>query len=356
MKNVCIMQGAVLNAGDYLIDKRAKDLIQHYLHGVNLSYLNQVGIDYSDKVDYLNSFDAILFAGGPLYIPGIYPNQIRFVKSLDRIKVPVFFIGGGLCTDIYGGKFSESDYSFFNLGIKKGVPLGCRCFYTYRYLKHQGYKDIMMTGCPAWYNLDTLNDEFKSPSGINKICVSEPAKEDNVFYLFDLLKHLRDVFPDAQIFLVNHREKKLDIFSNNDFYKALNINLVNISGSIDGFKVYDDCDLHVGFRVHAHIYNLSIRNLSFLFSEDVRGFGINHTLGLESLNSIGITLRKKRLIKNFYIAEYDDKSLKLCQNFDDLLENAIITDYHDFKEATWRMQNYFGKMKEHIEMIGQAIL
>ena len=45
-------------------------------------------------------------------------------------------------------------------------------------------------------------------------------------------------------------------------------------------ELYRDCDLHVGFRVHAHIFFLSIRKPTFLLQVDGRGRALSETLGL----------------------------------------------------------------------------
>lgn len=41
------------------------------------------------------------------------------------------------------------------------------------------------------------------------------------------------------------------------FFEKIGVKMIDISKSVDGLRIYDDCDLHIGFRVHAHIYNLS---------------------------------------------------------------------------------------------------
>lgn len=59
-----------------------------------------------------------------------------------------------------------------------------------------------------------------------------------------------------------------------------------MSGSSDCFEQYDSCFLHIGFRVHAHIYNLSQGNVSILINEDARGIGVNHALRIENVNCL----------------------------------------------------------------------
>jgi len=67
------------------------------------------------------------------------------------------------------------------------------------------------------------------------------------------------------------------------------INYCDISYSHEGMEIYDTCDLHIGFRVHAHIYNLSHRHRSLLIEEDNRGAGVNDALGLPRIRAYDLT-------------------------------------------------------------------
>lgn len=76
MKNILYMSGAAVNAGDFLIEKRALALLKKFIPDVKLTVTCRVGKDYTDQLDYLNSFEAIVFAGGPIYQTDIYPRAI----------------------------------------------------------------------------------------------------------------------------------------------------------------------------------------------------------------------------------------------------------------------------------------
>ena len=360
MKNVLYFSGAAVNAGDFLIEKRAKALINRFAPDVVLTSLNRVKIDYSDRIDYLNSFDAILFAGGPIYQLSIYPNAIPFVSNLNDITRPVFFLGGGCKSDVYGSVMSDKTKAFFKQGVKNGIPLGCRDILTYRFLKHQGFENIIVTGCPAWYSIpdiDNINLSNHHNGDIKKICISEPAREENIRFLMSLLKHLRMLYTNADIQLVNHRETKQNIMSLKNEMKKIGVEIIDISGTSDGFSVYDDCDLHVGFRVHAHIYNLSKRNLSILFNEDIRGYGVNHVLGLESFNLNIESYSKKKLFRNYYLMRMNttNKADIICEMFDDYIEFEEKRNYVGYLNAFKKMKDYYCVMEQHIKAIDQAI-
>ena len=347
------MGGAVINAGDFLLEKRSFELIRHFMPDSEITMLNRVTEEYSDKIDYLNSFDALIFAGGPLYQPGLYRHQIPFVRQdeLDSITTPIFFLGGGIKGSVYRLSYGESDKIFLCKGVHHSVSLSCRDIYTYRFLHHQGLRAIM-TGCPAWYDLGCIDraevSKFKTDNFSN-ICVSEPAKEMNVPLLLGLLKHLRKKYPSAKITLVNHRELKPSIQSELKFLReSVGIQFMNISGSVDGFSIYDDCDLHVGFRVHAHIYNLSKRNQTILFSEDIRGAGVNQTLGLENLSVEEMYLGKRKLWRDYYIMRYpngvSDPQMIAGAMMDDYLETSSQLEFGDYVRAFETMTSAFQSM------------
>ena len=108
MIKLCLMSGAFLNAGDFLIERTSLDLIKHFIPNSDVMVLKRVQEDYTDKIGMLNQFDAIIFAGGPIYQTKIYPNGIPFVKkeALGGVKIPIFFSGGGAKGDVYLQKFS----------------------------------------------------------------------------------------------------------------------------------------------------------------------------------------------------------------------------------------------------------
>lgn len=366
MKNILYMTGAVINAGDFLIEKRMIALLTKFMPDIKITKTCRVGISYDDRLDYLNSFDAIIFAGGPIYQNTIYPKAIPFVsrQNLERLKTPIFFLGGG-CRgreeDIYSPvqSISEDTFVFFQKGMSLGIPLGCRDVLTYRFLKHQGFSDLLMTGCPAWYSLDHVHNLEVNRHGNAKmkICVSEPARMSNLPMLEKLLKRLRKEYSAAEITLVIHREEKRGIVANiNDLCEGGGIRTVSIAGSADGFSIYDDCDLHIGFRVHAHIYNLSIRNVSFLINEDIRGFGVNHSLGLENINIMQSYGFQKKLFGNFYLGRNLKANEDLAINHIlDGIESAEMCNYQNFRDAYTKMWKTFDVMKSHINHIEETM-
>ena len=357
------MSGAVINAGDFLIEKRSLALIKHFLPDVETTVLNRVTNDYSNRIEQLNSFDAIIFSGGPLYQPGLYRKGIPFVSPeiIHDVKPPVFFVGGGIHQNYYTCSYSPLDKLFYEKGIQGDNSMGCRDIFTVKYLKHIGYP-AMLTGCPAWYDLEYVDKTeliSHNPGTINNICVSEPGDVRNVELLLGLLEHLRKRYPDAKITLVIHRDKLKDMMTQLPVLKnKFGIDTVNISGTVEGFSIYNDCDLHVGFRVHAHIYNLSRRNLTILFNEDIRGLGVNTTLGLDNINVESVPYGQRKLYGQYYLIRYHSGyNMRNAAGwmFDDYMDSTIERGFQNYNEAFKKMNSYFNNMGLFFKRINNSI-
>ena len=112
------------------------------------------------------------------------------------------------------------------------------------------------------------------------------------------------------------------------------------------------CDLHIGFRVHAHIYNLSKRNRSILLEEDGRGAGVNQSLGLSNIR----VYDEVRQYKGDIVRKIQNRLHPVVNNY---LQNEIIrnlercayTDWLEYRLAFLRMEFYYNKMCNHLEKI-----
>ncbi|MBQ9068961.1 MAG: polysaccharide pyruvyl transferase family protein [Eggerthellaceae bacterium] len=177
--------------------------------------------------------------------------------------------------------------------LSNGFGFGCRDLFSERVLHSWGYADTVLTGCPAWYDLQFVEStDFVTPppSTPQHIVVSDPADIYNKEYARHLIVLLRNMFPQARISFVFHAGWEADEFTNDlkarlccelrDWLRDQGIQTQNAAYSTEGFSIYDTCDVHIGFRVHAHLYALSQRRPSILIEEDGRGFGANEALGI----------------------------------------------------------------------------
>lgn len=350
---IALMSGAYVNAGDFLIESRVKLLLERFLEGADVHILKR-NIKYDNKIDELNSYDLIVFGGGPGYRKNIYPQSIPFISDLQTLHTPVVLLGWGWKGKAATGKylynltFSEQTKTFLKFIESGGMPFGCRDWYTAHFLKNQGFNHTVMTGCPAWYDLCHIehlkvNKIWKSEVASPFICISDPAYASNLPIMKPLIIYLREKYPDANIKMVLHRGlDKKDMLLQHDFLEKYNITYTDISGSVKGFDIYNECDLHIGFRVHAHIYNLSRGNISVLLNEDVRGAGVNDALGIQNiyLKPYGRILHRK-----IARGEID----MLMKTIEDYLQYISDTECLQYKNACENMRFYYLTMQKFIK-------
>lgn len=297
--NIALMSGAYKNAGDFLIESRCKDLLETNISNARVDVLKR-NVSYNEQVELLNSYDLIVFGGGPGFQKNMYPKNMPFVSALESVDTPMIIMGwgwkGNNCNkwNIYRkGQFHPHMLHFIkHVSDSKRISISCRDWYTISMLKEQGIANAVMTGCPAWYNVKiieklTFQDKGIFRKSVPSIIISDAAYANNVKYMKELLEVIRGgVFPAANIKILLHRgiTKQNEWLLHESNRMRFQYVIEDISGSKEGFKQYDECDLHIGFRVHAHIYNLSMGNPSILINEDARGAGVNDALGIRNID------------------------------------------------------------------------
>lgn len=233
------------------------------------------------------------------------------------------------CTEksIYKRKvFSNDMMRWVEFMQKDGNKISCRDWYTLKMLEAQGVSGCRMVGCPAWYNLEKVdnlcfNDRKLFEKENPYIIISDAAFTRNVKLTLEVVRLMRHRFPKAEIKVLLHRGVTADNkFLMEDVNKEkYQYSVEDISGSVEGFKQYDTCDLHIGFRVHAHIYNLSMGNASILINEDARGYGVNDALG----------------IANIKVSKYMENEVN------SYLEYLKYTDFLQYRQSCARIQMFF---------------
>ncbi len=361
--NIALLSGAYKNAGDFLITHRANLLLQRYIPDSNIAIYTRNNI--SAYLKEINQMDAVVVSGGPIYMPDIV--SMFDVDIRKTIKKPIMVVGGGWygygngSNQIYQYKINKESYRLLKYIDDYGYGLSCRDICSIKALSKYKFKTMCLTGCPAWYDLDnidnlSINGDF---SQIKKIVVSDPARTENYSQVLRVVRFLKSRFPSAQIIFAFHRGIKSDIHTakktelylkklNNDI-QQLEIKTVDLSYGVDGFSVYDNCDLHVGYRVHAHIYCLSKRIRTILIEEDGRGAGLDMTLGLPNIKAYDDRFQpSNKYSEKLYRMSNISRNRYIIQELDNYLNILQLTDDQPLKNSFILMQKYFQNMVSFI--------
>jgi hypothetical protein len=277
---IVTVRGAYGNAGDHLIGRRAHALLAKHVDD-DIQTIDRRAIT-DDSYELMNRARAVLLTGGPAYQrqihPGIYP------LDLDRVKVPVvpFGLGWKARTDATPQSFEftpESQEFVRRIHAESGMQSSARCFQTVDLLHHTGVDNALMTGCPVWYNEDRLAEDYAFPAQIRRLVISLPAKPrgDTVA----LARHLAKRFPSAEKYIsyqsgFRAQSRVVTIRRHAERAAAARFGFkpVDFLGDADAMMTFmSSMDLHVGYRVHSHLYSLSERITSVLFAEDSRAIG-----------------------------------------------------------------------------------
>ena len=337
---IVILTGAKKNVGDYLIGDRAIRLLKTYLDDDIVQIDRFLPLD--DHLDTVNNARALILCGGPAYAKNIYPGIYPLTEQIDKIKVPIIPFGLG-----WSGKpfeqpeefaFDEKARLFLERVHEEIENSSCRDVLTEKILKQNGFQNVTMTGCPVWYDLDHIHKAYEAPSKIKRIVFSTGASSSLVQQTWELIKLTRRKFPEAHIHVTFHRgilpgrstppRKGVAYTLIALLSKLKGLSVHDVSGNLDKIDFYKDCDLHIGYRVHAHLLFLSQRKPSLLINEDGRGLGMTLSFGLPVLN--------------FNQSDVIDRT-------EQQLNHCITDSFGTFKEVMTKIDSSFATMRNFLE-------
>jgi hypothetical protein len=300
---ITVLTGDIISAGDLIIVDRGIKLIKHfYPHEELLKLERWKPID--DKLDSVNKSRAIILLGGPAVTENLYPEIYPLTKDLSKITVPIIAMGLGSDLRPYNQwtinhfKFSQSSYHLLDRLSKDFPWISVRDYITQQLLLKSGIHNAKVTGCPAWYNLESLGKPIACEN-IDTIAyapgISHMYFKDSFLLQYNIIKRMSEMFPSAQKHCIyqdslenDDQKPKYQVDIQRKFAQKaekLGFETINCTNNLKKLaEAYQKTDLLVGARVHSHIFMLSLGKPSFLISEDGRGVGANDFIGLKNFN------------------------------------------------------------------------
>lgn len=295
-----VLTGAKKNLGDFLITERCEALLAEFRPDVTL--VRRPSWEPLD-LELAAQAKAILILGGPGYQPSLYPKVYPLSPDLDAIPCPIIpmglgwkgAIGDGIAVQTY--EFSAASLAALRWMQERTPLLGCRDWLSQRVLHHNGIHKTSMTGCPVWFDLASRDVPMKLPGRIDSFVYTPPQQPRFAEQALEVAAGLARRWPDAHKIAAFHRGIGVaDSWTDrheadatqalSDRLGAMGFEPRDVAGSLDKIAFYDECDFHIGYRVHAHIYFLSKRRPSLLLHEDGRGSGASDALSLAGVDAI----------------------------------------------------------------------
>ena len=335
-----ILTGSKNNAGDYLIKYRAKQLFAEFRSDRQIIDINGWEELSNSSLNIINDSKALILMGGPALVEDMVPRVYNLANALDKIKVPIIMMGIGWKStegnwqNTYYYKLNSSTLTLLEKVNNSGYLSSVRDYHTLSALRFNGCENVLMTGCPAYYdqkyiNTDIITKDLKRVAfslGVSFIESPSMLKlmKDNI--LACQKKFLDQDFEvvfhhslDRARFLHAYKSASSHVKMHNEFANWLeskNIKYKDISGSAENLmNYYSNIDLHIGYRVHAHIFMNSIAKKSVLISEDGRAKGVKGAIS-------GIVLDGYLKFRNNFISKV---LYRLLPTYDKFLANEFLT-------------------------------
>jgi hypothetical protein len=275
-----VTHGAIKNVGDFLIRRRGLSLLEHA--GFDLRKTLVWPRWKMAEPSISRALGAAVLCGGPGLSHELYPREFPILRSLFEAEVPTSTLAQGISADSHRNGFSSTAVQALKRIASYG-PLSVRDELSRKLV---ATLDIpaTMTGCVAWYDLTSLGQPLRvKEASLRGVVVTPPAKPRLAAQGIELLRIVARLFPTTPKLCSFHRGIGFD--SQTPWRPAIASSILTRAASLLGYETLDssgdlqrigryrEYDLHVGYRVHAHLDFLSRRYASVLIAEDVRGEG-----------------------------------------------------------------------------------
>ncbi len=375
-----ILTGSKNNAGDFLIKHRAKKLFKELRSDREIIDVDGwLGFDES-TLELINSSKALILLGGPSLQKNMYPGIYPLIPELNKIQVPVTTMGVGWksirgnWSDTYDYPLSPNTLDLLNKCSDSGLPMSVRDYHTQSVLFHKGFNNALMTGCPAYYDLNNLSDDYDAPTSLNKVVFSLGVSFIESKSMMNLMKEqilrCRDRFSSSKYIVAFHHSLNTEEFMGThgaslkhnlehikfrDWLVRQKIDYKDISGSAENLiEFYSSVDLHIGYRVHAHIFMSSIGKLSYLIAEDGRAKGSKEAIGglvSNGYNDFQVGLLSK--VMNRLVGGYDRYTANINSTKEVLMniDYEINNNFHRVALSKNNIQKNFKLMSKFIKKL-----
>ena len=367
-----LLTSARKNVGDFLIRDRSIKLLKYYKPHERFKELNSWE-PLENHLAVLNSSKGIIICGGPGYSPYIYPYIYPLVKDLNSVKVPIYILGGGWFgssaddTILNNYKFTTESRQLLDK-VAGNNGLSVRDTLSQKVLNQNGYNNTILTGCPVLYNIKHLGTNFTPPSKISKIVFTTP--QNSIYYdqSIAIIKLIKILFPSASLYCSFHRGINSDKYTSEresrgltyikEEAERLGYQIIDAAYDLKKIDFYSSCDLHIGYRVHAHLYFISEHKPTFLLHEDGRGNGFTELLSFGGVDAYQINslTRIINMDDNFRLPK--DKIIKtakptsqISQELSNLIEGEFNSNFHNTSTIFTKVDYYHNSMRDFIYSI-----
>lgn len=339
------------NSGDNLIVKSLIKLLKYFEKNKNEYKVVSIANSTKDKEKVFEEiniidYDKLLVPAFRITIKGQTDQlKLRLDYILNAIMkdIPVFLIGCSWC--VFPGiesqtnlKIDAKEKAMLRYIVKdKNSFITSRDLFTKKLLENNGIKSSL-TGDIALFDIDKIDSKFIIQDKIKSIAITIPHNSKWYNSCFLVKKELETRF-NLKVYLCSHQ-----YFQNNKSYREL-------YGDSKILDFYKSIDMHIGFRLHGHIWFIRNRKPSILLAEDGRGYGY-----LKTFNDCGIHATPEYILKysertnnNIILSQLNKNTEININKIISLFEESIKNKFKQNQETCKKIDSLFNnKFKDII--------
>ncbi|MFI8622099.1 polysaccharide pyruvyl transferase family protein [Marinomonas sp. NPDC078689] len=262
------------NIGDQLITSALIDVIK-FTKGANVEIDIVWREDSWENIkERVFNADAVVFACLAIR-PNMSVKEYPFLKNLLKENIPLAVVSAGTSIPVSCVKKSVLNYvsnetkeQLLSLD-RNAIFFTTRGYLTQFFCESIGLSNVVFSGDVAFFNQRYKDVSFVEGKKINKIVISDPHHSKLYLRSFNaLVLALRAKYNDAEIVVALHgNDAAIKEYVNRSGLKYIEV----FKDKDKGLSIYDSADLHVGYRVHAHVSSLKRGVYSYLLEQDGRG-------------------------------------------------------------------------------------
>lgn len=288
---IIALHGAKKNVGDFLIRERGLALLRNAHPDQRVVPMPRW---LAHDPELFRAASAVVLCGGPGLQTTFHPGTFPLNGDLPALDVPVLPLALGWSGEPAGNPdafaFDAPSLEALRLIHERIGWSSVRDDLSLEIVRRADVGDVRRTGCTAWYHLPSLGQPVAPPSTVRSVVFTPPAASRRYFAeSVRIMRLLRKRFPQARPYCVFHRGLRVDgetrlreavvVRAMARVAESLGFEVVDAAYRLESIDFYGEADLHVGYRVHAHLAFVSQHRPSVLISEDGRGTGQAVTLG-----------------------------------------------------------------------------
>lgn len=310
------------------------------------------------KSDFIVA-DVIIFACLAIR-PHMDSKEYPYLSELLALNLPLAVISAGTALNVSSTSKTLFDYVSEDTKYllkelaKQTIFFSTRGYLTQTFCKKIGMCNTHFSGDIAFFNENKEIKRFPNNKNIKKIVISDPHYASDYLSSFNILvEGIKGLFPGAQIVIALHGNDQTIL--NYAIEKNIRYECI-FENKNEGLSIYDKADLHVGYRVHAHVSSLKRGMYSYLLEQD--GRGCDYGLSIERKISVPCYRFPKTYLRRVVLRVASVLKLKItnvsnlpAEQILSLIEQDKNFSFNKFEGLELQISSFIDNILEDIDLL-----